>query len=99
MPTLNREDHAREVARLLSMPVSKVEEVFRMEDRVELAHLKQGYKVKRGKLTITEVKTRKARKRYNGLQKDMREEPEKKVIEIRQLIELDRLLEEINEES
>lgn len=99
MPTLNREDHAREVARHLSLPVSKVEEIFKMEDQVELAYLKQGYKVKRGKMTVTEVKTRKARRRYDGFNKGMREEPEKKVIEIRQLIELDRLLEELNGES
>lgn len=95
--TMNRSAHAREVARILGYTIADMEEIFKVEDEVELQCLRQGITVKRGKLYTTSIVDRPARKRYNGVQRKMFDQPARKELVVKKLGDITKVEKEINE--
>lgn len=95
---INREDHAREVARLTGFSIGDVKEIFRVADLVELACLEKGITVKQGKLYIKEVVEKPARKRYDGFKKEYYMAEPRKAIVIRPLSAVTKLEDKLNKE-
>lgn len=78
------------------MTIKDVSNVLARYDEIEVECLRKGYSVKRGKNSLVSLKTRKPRKRYIGLTKEIVDEPEKTVIEYHNLVNFNKLERELN---
>jgi len=93
----NRNDIARNISRLTGYSIKDITEVLKAEDEVIAFLVEEGYEIKKHKLYKLSIETKKEKKAYDGLNKRYYTIPEKKVVKIKPLSQLQQAIDRLNE--
>lgn len=94
---INRKDLARHISKATGFTIRDVEEVLKYEDDIIAALISEGYEIKKHKLFKISLDTKKEKVAYDGLNKTYFTIPEKKILKIRPLSELQQAIDKLNE--
>lgn len=96
---MNRRDLARVISQRTGYTIADVEEVLKEEDLVIADAISQGVEVKKGKLMKYEIKTKEAKRAWDGFAKTYYEIPEKKIVKLKPLSAMTEAIDALNEKE
>lgn len=97
---INRQDLARKISDKTGYYIQDIVDILEAEEESIVEAIKEGHtKIKRHKLYQLEVKVRPSKKAYDGFNKEYFDLPERKYIDFKPLVQLEKLINDINEES
>lgn len=94
--SINRRDLARHISQETGYTQRDVLEVLEAEDDIIAALISEGYSIKKHKLFKIDVEVKKEKRAWDGLNKRHFTIPEKKIIKLKPLSELQKAIDELN---
>lgn len=95
----NRQDIARQISRITGFSIKDLTEVLRVEDEVISALVEAGYEVKKHKLFKISLEVKKEKRAFDGLNKRYYTIPEKKVLKLKPLSQLQDAIDNLNDKE
>lgn len=95
--SVNRKELARYIARATGYTIKDVTEVLKVEDEVIATLISEGYEIKKHKLFKLGIETKKEKRAYDGLNKVYYTIPEKKILKMKPLSELQQAIDSLND--
>lgn len=97
---INRQDLARKISDKTGYYIQDIVDILEAEEESIADFIEEGHtKIKHHKLFQLEVKTRPSKKAYDGFNKEYFDLPERKYIDFKPLVQLEKAIESINREG
>lgn len=93
---LNRADIARLIAADTGYTITDILNVMASENNVIAQAIAEGYSIKNHKLFKLEIETKPEKRAYDGFRKEYFTVPEKQILKLKHLSQLEKALEELN---
>lgn len=97
--SVNRKDLARHISRATGYTIRDVEEVLKAEDEIMAALISEGHEIKKHKLFKLGIETKKEKRAWDGFSKTYYTIPEKKILKMKPLSELNQAIDSLNEKE